>query len=228
MLGWIIEGKENARRARLTRRIIAGTALWVLELPQRPVPGKRQLARWLRAMVRRGVVRVALGTEVPAELMVRFGLQPVEVFPLRRALLPRLLDRVERQWNLELRGGAVMLRSEETDSAVWQAAQTLVHRSRYLVLRTGAGQEQLADALRCRYGMGQGWTGRAALQVCMGEETESGIPALHLGRRCRQQQKLVLCAPTVPEAEESLICALFQAEKLQIEDIEIQFVEFRA
>ena len=51
---------------------------------------------------------------------------------------------------------------------------------------------------------------------------------LYLGCGCAARQRLALWTPQLPEEEEGLLCALFQAEKLQKEDIQIQFVEFRA
>ena len=93
-------------------------------------------------------------------------------------------------------------------------------RSRTQVLR-------MEDALRRELGL-SAKGGRPMLEVCMGSRGRSGLPQLHLGRNCAQRQRLDLWYPKLPEMEESMLCALFLVEKIQIEEICVRFVEFRA
>ena len=87
--------------------------------------------------------------------------------------------------------------------------------------------ELLEDALRRRLGISAGG-GEAVLEVCMGSCPRSRLPQLHLGVGCAQRQRADLWWPKLPEAEESMLCALFLAEKIPIKEICVRFVEFRA
>jgi len=122
--------------------------------------------------------------------------------------------------------GAVVLRADASDAAAWQAALTLSRMARYVHLDTGPGQDALAARLRRTVGLGSGG-GEPVLEVCLGHKSGGVRPALYLGRQSAARQRLELWTPQL-QGEESLLCALFQAEKLQIEDIQIRFVEFRA
>ena len=225
MLGWIICRDSGA--VTLEEREVGGVGVLLLQIPrQTGWRQRRRLRKMLGELARRGVRRVVVqGGEVPE--LAEFGILPVDSFPLRRALLPKLLRWVDREWQLDLAGAAVMLRSDVSDAAAWQAALAISRQARYVHLDTGPGQARLEERLRRTVGLGRGGA-EPVLEICLGRQSGGGRPALHLGCGCGARQGLTLWTPQLPEGEESLLCALFQAEKLQIEDIQIRFVEFRA
>ena len=225
MLGWIICRDDGA--VTLEEREVGGVGVLLLQIPrQTGWRQRRRLRKMLGELARRGVRRaVVQGGEVPE--LAEFGILPVDSFPLRRAMLPKLLRWVDREWRLDLAGAAVMLRSDVSDAAAWQAALAISRQARYVHLDTGPGQARLEERLRRTVGLGRGGA-EPVLEICLGRQSGGGRPALHLGCGCGARQRLTLWTPQLPEGEESLLCALFQAEKLQIEDIQIRFVEFRA
>ena len=225
MLGWII--CDDGGGVTLEDRTVGGIGVLVLHVPRQT--GRRQrrrLKKMLGELARRGVRRAVVQGGAMPEL-AEFGIRPVDSFPLRRAMLPQLLRWVDREWQLDLAGAAVMLRSDASDADAWQAALTLSRQTRYVHLDTGPGQALLEERLRRTVGLGRGGS-EPVLEVCLGRQSGGGRPALYLGYGCAARQRLALWTPQLPEEEEGLLCALFQAEKLQIEDIQIQFVEFRA
>lgn len=224
MLGWII--CREGHRPALEERRVGGVDFLVLQTPRPDSRRQRhRLHRLLREMARRGVRRaVVQGGDVPE--LAQWGILPVDSVPLRRALLPQLLQWADGAWQLGLPQGAVVLRADASDAAAWQAALTLSRMARYIHLDTGPGQDALAARLRRTVGLGSGG-GEPVLEVCLGQKSGGVRPALHLGRQSAARQRLELWTPQL-QGEESLLCALFQAEKLQIEDIQIRFVEFRA
>ena len=225
MLGWII--CRDGDGVILEEQEVGGMRVLVLHIPrQTGWRQRRRLRKMLGELARRGVRRaVVQGGTVPE--LAEFGIRPVDSFPLRRALLPQLLRWVDREWQLGLDGAAVMLRSDVSDAAAWQAALALSRQVRYVHLDTGPGQSLLEERLRRAVGLGRGGA-EPVLGICLGRQSGGGRPALHLGCGCGARQRLALWTPQRPEGEEGLLCALFQAEKLQIEDIQIRFVEFRA
>lgn len=225
MLGWIIcrEGKCE----KLQVRIVCGVPFLVLETP---IPRRRRERRALRAALRKmaqvGVRRaVVQGGALPE--LAAFGILPLDPFPLRLALLPQLLTWVDREWRLGLSRAAVLLSADSSGSETLRAAVELTRRARYVLLDTGSGQDALEEELRQRFGLGMGG-GPAVLEIGLGRRVRGGIPTLYLGRGCESKQRLTVWSSQLPEAEESMLCALFLAEKLSIRDIQVRFVEFRA
>lgn len=225
MLGWIICRERNG--AELEARMVWGVPFLVLETPApRRRRDRRVLAAALREMARRGVRRtVVQGLEIPG--LDAFGMTPVDPSALRAALLPQLLGWVDREWGLRLGSASVLLSADSSGADTWRAAVELSRRVRYVWLDTGPGQGALEEALRGRLGLGTGG-GKAVLEVCLAERARTSLPQLHLGRGCGARQRLDVWAPQLPGAEESMLCAIFQAEKLPIQDIQVRFVEFRA
>lgn len=225
MLGWIICGEE--RRVTLERQTVCGVSFWLLRAPhRRRWLAARAFTAALREMARQDVHRVVVqGGEVPE--LALFGMTAVEPWPLRRALLPQLLDWAEREWQLPLRTSAVLLSADSSGADTCRAAKLLCRRARYVLLDTGVGQAELEAQLRSTEGLGVGG-GKPVLEVCLRAEPCGGVPTLLLGRGCAARQRLELTAPGPENREESLLCALFQAEKLPIGEIHIRFVEFRA
>ncbi len=225
MLGWII--CREGRCGRLQRRLVCGVPFLALEVP-RVCRGKdrRRLAAALREMARCGVRRAVVQGGVLPELAA-FGMLPVDPFALRTALLPQLLAWIERAQGWDLKKETVLLSADSSGDTVWRAAVELSRRARYVLVDTGPGQTVLEEALRQRLGISAGG-GEALLEVCMGSCPRSRLPQLHLGVGCAQRQRLDLWWPKLPEAEESMLCALFLAEKIPIKEIYVRFVEFRA
>ena len=165
------------------------------------------------------------GGELPE--LAAFGILPLDPFPLRLALLPKLLTWVDREWSLGLKSASVLLSADSSGGETLRAALELTRRARYVLLDTGPGQAALEAELHQRLGLGSGG-GPAVLEVGLGQRVRGGIPSLYLGRGCGAQQRLTVWSARLPEAEESMLCALFLAEKLSIGDIQVRFVEFRA
>lgn len=225
MLGWII--CAEGAKGKLQVRTVCGAAFLTMEAPlQRRWRDRRRLAASLRKMVKAGVrSAVVQGGAVPE--LEAFGILPVDTSALRTAMVPQLLTWVDRAWQLQLRCAAVVLTADTSDRVVWQTAETLGSRVRYLQLNTGAGQERLEAYLRRRWGIGAGG-GEAALEVCLGKDACTALPKLWLGRKCAERQRMDIRWPGGPELEEGMLCALFHAEKIPIEEIQVRFVEFRA
>lgn len=225
MLGWIICREGTCEK--LKTRTVCGVPFLVLETPApRRWRERRVLTAALRKMAQWGVRRaVVQGGELPE--LAAFGILPLDPFPLRLALLPKLLTWVDREWSLGLKSAAVLLSADSSGGETLRAARELARRARYVLLDTGPGQAALEAELHQRLGLGSGG-GPAVLEVGLGQRVRGGIPSLYLGRGCGAQQRLTVWSARLPEAEESMLCALFLAEKLSIGDIQVRFVEFRA
>ena len=128
---------------------------------------------------------------------------------------------------------AVLLSAPAASPAVYAAAEELAHAARRLLLDVGAGQEDLSDYLRRRFGLCAGGASPYA-EVCFGERKGSA-PALFLGTGCRARQPVEYAlsaayAPTLgplpPDGR--LLCALFRAGKLPIAAIGVKSVQHNA
>ena len=92
MLGWIVMEEDGPGRPQLEQRRICGTDFVVLQAaPPRGWWQKRRLGRALEIMRAVGV-RCTAVQGVAEEWLCRYGLHRVQEFPLRRELLPQLLD----------------------------------------------------------------------------------------------------------------------------------------
>ena len=101
----------------------------------------------------------------------------------------------------------------------------LAQRVRYLSLETGGGTVELADMLRCRYGLCAGRIDAAALTVCFGGAPPPG-PAICLGPDCARFQSLTYApVPGLPQdAPEQLIAALFEVGEIKKEEIYVKTI----
>lgn len=228
MLGWVI-CREEGRQVRPRTQVltVCGLPLLTVELAApRSRWGMRRAVRALERLASEGVRRVVVQGPLPQELLRAAGLRAVECAPLRRALLPRLLDWAEQVWELPLRQGTVGLRAERTDEETCRTALLLARRARYLLTDTGPGQAALEAELLRRCGVGGAPAGEAALWVSLGGAVPG--PALYLGEREVCRQRLQLSASRLPEGEEMLFSALYAAGKLTIGEITIKSVEFCA
>jgi hypothetical protein len=225
MLGWIIcaEGAKGD----LQMRTICGVPFLTLEAPlQRRRRDRRRISFALRAMAKAGIRTAVVQGGVLPELEA-FGIRQMDSSVLRMALLPQMLTWADRAWQLQLSRAAVVLTADVSDRTVWQAAELLGSRARYLQLDTGPGQAVMEDSLRRRWGIGIGG-GRAVLEVCLGNHAATGLPKLWVGRNCACRQRLDIRWSGGSDMEEGMLCALFHAEKIPIEAIQLLFVEFRA
>ncbi len=227
MLGWVV-WKEQGGTPRVERCHVNEVPFWKLEGAAPHSVWQRWLwRRGLRQLQRLGVRSVAAQGPVPPELLKRFFLRPVDPAPLRLALLPQLLDYVQSTWQIPLHQTAVRLCSRQADTVVEQAAHLLAQRVRYLHLEGNAGQDSLARQLQWRYGLAGGGAA-PSWEVCIGCQGSGEVPAIHLGEECAQRQKVEMNCEKIPQADEQLLAALFQAGKPVIEEIRIKSVEFFA
>ena len=225
MLGWIIcrEGCCGT----LQRRVVCGMPFLVVEVPAvRRRADRRRLRSALRVMERYGVRQVVVQGGTLPEL-AKFDMVQLDPYPLRRALLPQLMEWIARAQAWDLKKETVLLSAQSSCDKVWCAAVELSRMVRYVLPDTGAGQSVLEDALRRQLGLSAGG-GTPVMEVCMDRTPHSRLPCLHLGQDCAQKQRIDLWWPKLPEADENILCALFLAEKIPIKEICVRFAEFRA
>ena len=182
MLGWIGWETRGLPRVRHRVELLGGMPLCRVSVGGRLSPLLRLLLRREGRLLREAGIREGVW---PAELPepLRMGLAPVEVAPLRRALLPALLEQAFRQKRMTRQTASALLTAEGTSLPVYWAAQLLAQRVRYLHLETGSGQEGLEDWLLQRYGLACGG-GAPELEVTLRSAAEPR--ALLLGGELRR------------------------------------------
>ncbi len=176
MVGWLNWSEKRGFLPRITPVRPLGLPLLEAALPQ----GRRErrLNQGAKALHRRGVRRVltASGLE-DGDILKRWGLAPVDVLPLCRAmggaLALFLLDGVP------VRQRRAALRGEEANGAAWALAQELCPQVGTLFLEFDRGEEELGAGLRARF----------------------GAAALHLGQGPSPQVSLELSPRSVPAGE---------------------------
>ncbi len=226
MLGWIVCREGEA----VTRGVctVAGVPFYRVTAPPPTTLWRRyRWRRLLQGLRRQRVCCAVVEGALPAEMIRRCGVEEVSCLPLRRALLPQLLRWAEREWKLPLSGGTALLCAPGADDAAWRTALLLSRHARHVALQVETGEAVLARALRCRCGVGEGG-GAPVLQVCLGRERVEEIPTIYLGENCVEAQKVTLTSPVAPGASEAMLSALYQAEKLGIDQVQLTFAEFRA
>lgn len=216
MYGYISAGMHPC----LTRQQIGGVWFAVATVPQKGFLARYHRRRALRGLHRTGVTRCILPPEMTEEA-AGFGLQPVAVCGLRRALLPQLLD-----MQGDLRRSTALLRAGYVSRAVYDAALVMARRVRYLALDTGGGTEMLARELRQRLGLCTGGMGQPAVTVSFG-----GAPSgktICLGEDCRRYQQLEYSLTGEKlgawPLSEQLLAALFEAGEIKKEEIHVKTI----
>ena len=213
-VGYIIEGKGE-----IERREIHSTVLWQVPMPVKgwlaPWYRKRQWKRLQRLGIRRAVFPVLLREEAE-----KWGVRPVEVWPLRRAVQGQLLARFD--------GTTAALRAQYTELAVEETAMLLARRFRYLELDAGRGTKQLAERLWKKYGLCIGGTGGADVTVSFG-----GAPRqeqeICLGEDCAQWQEVTYkLVDEEEEWEEGILAVLFQNGEIQRDEIRVKSITTKA
>jgi len=218
--GYVVEGREGC----IERRQILGMWFCCLTLPiGGSFLGLRRRS-WWRKLQKQGVRRAVLPAHLVAEGL-QWGIAAVEVYSLRRAVLPQLLDCVP-----SLAGKAVRLTAPCVTVAVGEAAEVLAQRARYVDLQVERGGEALAAYLQRRYGLAVGAIGTVALTVDFGSGSIGRCIAL--GEDCAARQQVVYhvekLASVGIEAQEQLLSALFGAGYLEKEDIRVKSILFNA
>lgn len=227
MLGYVIWYPQGRFSPKIEQRVMAQVPfMTLLAAPPRPFWGKRRLLRMGEVLERYGVHQVAVRGEPPREMLEWLGVQEVECAPLRMANLEQLMNFIAQRKALCLRHSCVMVRAAQVDGQVIQAARVAARCARRVALDVGRGQEALAQLLRREYGLAEG--GSPEMQLCVSLPEKEGLPAVHIGRGCRRRQKIIWECAALPEAEESLLAAIFQTKKEGIRDLRIKSVEFLA
>ena len=211
MYGYIEEGKKGS----IERRQVLGMWFLAATLPTEGIFCSIRRRRVWRTLQKAGVRRAVM-SEALTEEASSWGIAPVEVFPLRRALLPQLLDLLP-----SLQGKTAALTAPCLTTDVETAACLLARRCRYLRLELGRGREELAQRLYCRFGLTVGAVGEPTVSICFHGTAEGRY--LCLGEDCAAYQEVTY---TVAELEkmgiipqEMLLAALFEGGYLPKEAI---------
>lgn len=230
MLAWIAWRNGGLPRVRHRVELLGGLPLCRVEIGGRMSPLLRLLLRREERTLRRAGVREGVWSEAmpPAAQM---DLAPVDVSPLRRAMLPLLLEQALRQKRLTAQTASVRLAAEGTSLPVYWAAQVLAQRVRYLHLDTGYGQAALEQWLRQRYGLAAGGA-PPQLEVSL---CRSGQPsALLLGENCQRQRVDYISPPALRESlpqgreGECLLAALWRQNRLSVAELAVERIYFSA
>ena len=231
MFGYLLWHPSGRPRVTLQPTEIGGVTFLVLEVQGGGRRLRRRVNRAVADMERCGVRRCVMPPDWPAEW--RGSLQPVEEQALRQMVFPRLLERLCRERHLDLAGATTMLSAPFMGQRVWEAADLLARRSRYLILSVEGGEELRRELWR-RYGIAAVAAGHPALQVCFDEPVER-VPALLLGPDCSRRQTVTYTLP--PRRQEALegwevtsqlVSALWESGALPAEEIGVRSLGFRA
>ena len=230
MLGWIGWEARGLPCVRHRVELLGGMPLCRVSVSGRLSPLLRLLLRREGRLLREAGIREGVW---PAELPepLRMGLAPVEVAPLRRALLPALLEQAFRQKRMTRQTASALLTAEGTSLPVYWAAQLLAQRVRYLHLDTGYGQGALEEWLLQRYGLACGGA-EPGLEVTLRRD---GAPsALLLGENCLRQGVEYILPPdlrgVIPGGGEGeqLLAALYRQERLRPAELAVTRIHFDA
>lgn len=230
MLGWIGWEARGLPCVRHRVELLGGMPLCRVSVGGRLSPLLRLLLRREGRLLREAGIREGVW---PAELPepLRMGLAPVEVAPLRRALLPALLEQAFRQKRMTRQTASALLTAEGTSLPVYWAAQLLAQRVRYLHLDTGYGQGALEEWLLQRYGLACGGA-EPGLEVTLRRD---GAPsALLLGENCLRQGVEYILPPdlrgVIPGGGEGeqLLAALYRQERLRPAELAVTRIHFDA
>ena len=142
------------RWGRVQTELLCPCGLPVLYLTARDVPARRVL-RTLRRLRRAGDVRCAILPDALTPRAALCGIADPDETALRRALLTPLMRALTGAED-GARIPAVLLSAPAASPAVYAAAEELAHAARRLLLDVGAGQEDLSDYLRRRFGLRAG------------------------------------------------------------------------
>ena len=230
MLGWIAYQPHGLPRVRHRVEVLGGMVLCRVEI-RGPLTGLLRLfLRREEGILRQAGVREGVWPqELPEPL--RLDLAAVDAAPLRRALLPTLLEKALRQKRMLPKTASVLLTAEGTSLSVYWAAQLLSQRVRCLHLDTGYGQGALEEWLLQRYGLA---CGGAAPELEVTLRREGPTSALLLGENCLCQRIDYILPPAlagqIPGGREGeqLLAALYRQGRLRPSDISVERIHFGA
>ena len=214
MLAWINWEPGGLPRVRRRVELLNGMPLCRVEIGGRITPLLRLFLRRERRILREAGVRQGVWADGLPELL-QLELTAVDVTPLRRAILPALLEQAFRQKRMTERTASVRL----------------TRRVRYLRLDTGCGQKALEDWLLSRYGLACGGA-EPELEVTLRREGDAS--ALLLGENCLRQRVDYILPPhlegTIPGGGEGerLLAALYRQERLRPGELAVRRIHFSA
>ena len=208
MLGWIGWEARGLPCVRHRVELLGGMPLCRVSVGGRLSPLLRLLLRREGRLLREAGIREGVW---PAELPepLRMGLAPVEVAPLRRALLPALLEQAFRQKRMTRQTASALLTAEGTSLPVYWAAQLLAQR---YGLACGGGAPELEVTLR----------------------SAAEPRALLLGENCAVQRVEYILPPALADAlpdgaeGEQLLTALWRQERLRPRELAVRRIYFSA
>ena len=196
------------------RRQVRGVWFWVVPMPMEGIlASRRRRKRWrelARSSIRRGIVPQELRQEAE-----KWGVQGVEVYPLRRAVWEQLLPQ---------QGQTAAIRAGHVDAAVRDCGAVLARRFRYLRLETGWGTEGLQRELLRRYGLSAGGGAAAEVTVSFGGSPGEGRE-ICLGEDCARWQTVeyeAIQGLADWEFSEELLSVLFQSGGVEKEEIRVK------
>ena len=230
MLGWIDWKPQGLPLIRKRVELLCGMPLCRVEISGKAMPLLRPFLRREERILRQAGVREGAWQDNLPECL-HLGLVPVETAPLRRAVLPALLEQAFRQKRLSDKNASVRLTADGTSLPVYWAAQLLVQRVRYLHLQVGYGQQALEDWLLQRYGLACGGAD-AALEVSLCADGPNS--ALLLGENCPGQEVEYILPPALRDAVpggvegERLLAALYRQGRLRAGDVSVRRIYFGA
>jgi len=214
MCGFIAEGTGGAQ-------IIAvrGMQFCRVEMPATGfLSGWRRHRQWEK--LRKKGIRQAVMPAAFVDEAVRWGIEAIPVYPLRRGTWTQLA----------LSGDTAAIRAEREEDAVEEAAAALAERFRHLQLDIPGGAHRTSRMLYHCYGLCVGGGGRPTLTLSFG-----GAPAAEgeicLGEDCARWQAAEYDAIELPEGIESsemLLSALYQAGRLQKGEIQLKSIRRQA
>lgn len=230
MLAWITYQPRGLPRVRHHIELLSGLPLCRVEITGHPSALLRLLLRREGRVLRQAGIREgAWAPDLPP--WAQMALHPVDIAPLRRAVLPSLLACAFRQKQIAPRTASVRLTAPGTSLPVYWAAQLLTERVRCLHLATGCGQQALEDWLLQRYGLACGGA-PPALEVSFAPDAPP--TALLLGESCPAQRVDYILPPslrdTIPPSLEGerLLAALHRRERLRPGELMVARIYFGA
>lgn len=230
MLAWITYQPRGLLRVRHHIQLLHGLPLCRVEISGRASALLRLLLRREGRVLREAGIREGAWPE-DLPIWAQMGLRPVDIAPLRRAVLPSLLDCTFRQKCLSPHTASVRLSAEGTSLPVYWAAQLLAERVRYLHLSAGCGQQALEDWLLRRYGLACGGT-LPTLEVSLRPDASNS--ALLLGESCSAQRVDYILPPslrdTIPPGIEGerLLAVLYRQNRLRLPELTVKRIHFGA
>ena len=230
MLAWITYQPRGLPRVRHHIQLLCGLPLCRVEIGgHSSVLLRLLLRREGHALREAGIREGAWAEDLPS--WGQMDLRPVDIAPLRRAVLPSLLACAFHQKRLSPGSASVRLTAPGTSLPVYGAAQLLAERVRYLHLAAGCGQQALEDWLLRRYGLACGGAA-PSLEVSLCPDAPPS--ALLLGEGCRCQPVEYILPPTLRDSVppgiegECLLAALHRQGRLPASELAVKRIHFGA